>query len=62
MIGHFVQRFDKNTGRYLKINREGDVVGESPSPYPGIEEIEPVEVERPRASLSDPLWYYRDMR
>ena len=59
MIGHFVQRLDKNTGKYLKINREGDVVGESQQPYPGIEEIEPIEVERPVASMTDPLSDYR---
>ena len=55
MIGHFVQRLDKNTGKYLKINREGDVVGESQQPYPGIEEIEPIEVERPTVRFDDPL-------
>jgi hypothetical protein len=55
MIGHFVQRFDKNTNSYLKIDREGNVVGEQPHAYPGIDEIEPVEVERPVARMTDPL-------
>jgi hypothetical protein len=61
MIGHFVQRLDKRTGRYLKIDREGNVVGESPNqqPFPGIEEIEPVEVERPAVRFTDPLSDYR---
>lgn len=59
MIGHFVQRLDKNTGKYLKIDREANVVGESPQPYPGIEEIEPIEVERPVARMVDPLGDYR---
>lgn len=55
MIGHFVQRLDKRTNRYLKIDREGNVVGEQQAPYPGIEEIEPVEVETMVARFSDPL-------
>lgn len=59
MIDHFVQRLDKNTGKYLKIDREGNMVGESPAPYPGIEEIEPIEVERPVVRMSDPLGDYR---
>lgn len=59
MISHFVQRFDKNTNRYLKLDREGNVVGEQPQPYPGIDEIEPVEVERAKARMSDPLGDYR---
>lgn len=56
---HFVQRLDKRTGKYLKIDREGNVVGESPQPYPGIEEIEPVEVEAPVIRITDPLQEYR---
>jgi hypothetical protein len=59
MIG-FVQRLDKATGHYLKINGEGDVIAEqaqrfmAPDGKP-IEEIEPIEIERPRAKMSDPL-------
>lgn len=59
MIGHFVQRLDKSTGKYLKIDREANVVGESQAPYPGIEEIEPIEVERPVGRMADPLEDYR---
>ncbi|TPM89853.1 hypothetical protein [Mesorhizobium sp. B2-1-3A] len=57
----FVQRFDKNSNRYLKIDGTGHVIAESPHPFtiPGgelLEEIEPVEPERPaRAKMSDPL-------
>jgi hypothetical protein len=60
----FVQRLDRATGHYLKLNGDGDVIAESPKPFlqpdgKPIEEIEPIEIERPRARMSDPLGDYR---
>ncbi|WP_181171687.1 hypothetical protein [Mesorhizobium sp. B2-6-7] len=52
----FVQRFNPETGTYIKIHvATGDVVGEQKQPFPNVDEIEPIEVERPRARMSDPL-------
>jgi len=57
---YFVQRLDKRTGKYIKIDAQTlDVIAESSHPFPGVEEIEPIEVERPRATMTDPLGDYR---
>jgi hypothetical protein len=60
----FVQRFDKRTGNWLKLDHEGYVIAEGPKAFIGpdgkpLEEIEPVEFEQPRAGVSDPLGDYR---
>jgi hypothetical protein len=52
----FVQRFNPRDGRYIKIEvATGFIVGEQTRPFPGVDEIEPVEIERPRTRMSDPL-------
>lgn len=57
---YFVQRFDKRTGKYIKIDAQSlDVVAESPTPFLGVEEIEPIEVEIRQEKQSDPLGDYR---
>ncbi|TPJ76875.1 hypothetical protein FJ422_29650 [Mesorhizobium sp. B2-6-3] len=56
----FVQRFDRANNRYLKLDSGGNVIAQAPQPFMApdgkpIEEIEPVEIERPRVRMSDPL-------
>lgn len=59
-MSEFVQRFDRARNRYLKLDREGRVVGEQARAYPDIDEIEPLEVERRRPAANvDPLELYR---
>lgn len=59
-MSEFVQRLDRARNRYLKIDRNGRVVGEQARAYPDIDEIEPLEVERPRPAVNvDPLEDYR---
>lgn len=57
----FAQSFDPNERVYVKIHvASGDVVGRQVQPYPGIDEIEPLEHERPvRQGIADPLEAYR---
>lgn len=57
----FVQSFDPNERVYVKIHvASGDVVGRQVQPYPSIDEIEPMELERPvRQAVADPLEAYR---
>jgi len=65
-----VQRFDPETGNYILIEvATGEVLGEMPakrqpgrpmiSPFHDVDEIEPIEIERPRAVQTDPLEDYR---
>lgn len=61
---NFVQRFDKRTGNWLKLDHEGYVIAEGPKAFVGpdgmpLGEIEPVEWERQIPRSSDPL---ADMR
>ena len=57
----FVQRFDKTTGEYVKIEvRSGLVVGDPQKrKFAGVDEIEPIEPHTRRASYSDPLGDFR---
>ncbi|RVD66766.1 MULTISPECIES: hypothetical protein [unclassified Mesorhizobium] len=57
----FVQRLDKRTGDYIKIEvRSGLVIGDPQKrKFPDADEIEPIEIEERRASYPDPLGDYR---
>lgn len=58
---HFVQRLDKTTGEYIKIEvRSGLVIGDPQKrKFDGVDEIEPIEPHTRRAPYSDPLGDFR---
>lgn len=60
-MSEFVQRLDRRTGKYIKIEvASGRFVGEpSQRKFADAEEIEPIEIERRRAPHNDPM---RDFR
>ncbi|MER9459686.1 hypothetical protein NKI80_07250 [Mesorhizobium sp. M0387] len=60
-MSEFVQRFDKSTGEYIKIEvRSGSVIGNPQKhKFAGVDEIEPIETTTRRAAFSDPLGDYR---
>ncbi|MER8455842.1 hypothetical protein [Mesorhizobium sp. M0643] len=60
-MSDFVQRLDLATGSYIKIEvRSGKVIGEpSKRRFADADEIEPIEVERARLAMSDPLGDFR---
>ncbi|MER8511687.1 hypothetical protein NKH47_01855 [Mesorhizobium sp. M1060] len=57
----FVQRLDKATGEYIKIEvRSGRVIGDPQKrKFDGVDEIEPIEPQARRAAYSDPLGDFR---
>jgi len=57
----FVQAWDREQKLYVKIIvATGDVVATSPTPWPGIDEVEPIEPEPgPPPASNDPLEDFR---
>ncbi|RUV32936.1 hypothetical protein [Mesorhizobium sp. M7A.F.Ca.MR.148.00.0.0] len=60
-MSEFVQRLDKRTGDYIKIEvRSGRVIGDPQKrKFADADEIEPIEIEQRRTSHPDPLAAFR---
>lgn len=60
-MSEFVQRLDKRTGEYIKIEvRSGRSIGDPQKrKFADADEIEPIEIEQRHAAHSDPLAGFR---